>query len=70
MTDDDRIAYLALMLVPGMGRVRLHALLEAFDTPSGAHSAPLEFLCRVPGISSACAGAIKAVPGVLQVEAL
>jgi DNA processing protein len=62
MTDDDRIAYLALMLVPGMGRVRLHALLQAFHTPSGAHSAPLEFLCRVPGISSACASAIKAVP--------
>jgi DNA processing protein len=62
MTDDDRDAYLALMLVPGMGRVRLHALLEAFDTPSGAHSAPLEFLCRVRGISSACAAAIKAVP--------
>lgn len=62
MTDDDRIAYLALMLVPGMGRVRLHALLQAFHTPSGAHSAPLAFLCRVPGISSACASAIKAVP--------
>ena len=62
MTDDDRIACLALMLVPGMGRVRLHALLEAFHTPSGAHSAPLECLCRVPGISRACAAAIKAVP--------
>lgn len=62
MTNDDRDAYLALMLAPGMGRVRLHALLDAFETPSGAHAAPLEFLCRVPGISSACASAIKAVP--------
>jgi DNA processing protein len=57
-----RLAYLALTQVPGLGPVRLQMLLDACHTPLGAHSAPFAFLCTVPGISPACATAIKATP--------
>jgi DNA processing protein len=60
--DDQRLAYLALTQVPGMGPARLQTLLSAFPTPLGAHSAPFEFLCHLPGFSSACASALKATP--------
>ena len=60
--DPDRLAYLALVQVPGLGPTRLHSLLQAFDSPRGAHSAPFEFLCAVPDISRACASAIQATP--------
>ena len=60
--DPDRLAYLALVQVPGLGPTRLGSLLQAFDSPLGAHSAPFEFLCAVPGMSAACATAIKAMP--------
>ena len=60
--DDQRLAYLALTQVPGLGPARLHTLLSAFHTPLGAHSAPFEFLCDLPGFSRACASALKAVP--------
>jgi DNA processing protein len=60
--DAARLAYLALAQVPGLGRARLHSLLNAFDSALGAHSAPIELLCAVPGVSRACASAIKAMP--------
>ena len=60
--DDERLAYLALVQVPGMGPTRLHTLLTACHTPLGAHSAPFAFLCTLPGITSACATAIKETP--------
>ncbi len=60
--DPVRLAYLALVQVPGLGPTRLQSLLQAFDSPLGAHAAPLEFLCAVPGIGRACASAIKATP--------
>jgi DNA processing protein len=47
-------------MVPGVGAARLKALLEAFGSPIGAFSAPLEFLCAVQEISCACATAIRA----------
>src|SRR5438552_2295845 len=56
--DDERLAYLALVQVPGMGPTRLHTLLTACHTPLGAHSASFAFLCTLPGITSACATAI------------
>jgi DNA processing protein len=59
---DDRIAYLALVQVPGIGPARLATLLAACRTPLGAHSAPFAFLCTLPGISAAFATAIKATP--------
>jgi len=60
--DDERLAYLALAQVPGLGPARLQTLLDACLTPLGAHSAPFAFLCALPGITCACATAIKQTP--------
>jgi DNA processing protein len=60
--DDERVAYLALTQVPGMGAVRLKTLLSACKTAIGAHSAPIAFLGTLPGFSKAIASAIKAMP--------
>jgi DNA processing protein len=60
--DDQRLAYLALTQVPGLGPARLHCLLTACHTPLGAHSAPFAFLRDLPGIGRACATAIKETP--------
>jgi DNA processing protein len=60
--DDERVAYLALTLVPGMGAARLKTLLSACKTAIGAHSAPIAFLGALPGFSRAIASAIKATP--------
>jgi DNA processing protein len=60
--DRQRLAYLALTQVPGLGPARLKALLDRFHTPLGAHSAPFAFLCSVPGMPLDCATAIKATP--------
>lgn len=59
MTEINREAWLTLALTPGVGPARFHALLKSFGSPDGAHSAPFAFLCAVPGISRACATAIK-----------
>ncbi len=59
---DERVAYLALTQVPGMGPSRLSTLLTSCGTASGAHSAPFEFLCALPGISRALVTALKATP--------
>jgi DNA processing protein len=60
--NDERIAYLTLTQVPGMGSARLKSLLTVYPTALGAHSAPFPFLCTVPGISRALASALKATP--------
>ena len=60
--DQQRLAYLALTQVPGMGPARLERLLTACHTPLGAHSAPFAFLRDLPGIGRACATAIKETP--------
>lgn len=60
--DTERLAYLALVQVPGLGPTRLQTLLDVFDSPLGAHSAPFAFLSTLPGMSSACATAIKQTP--------
>jgi DNA processing protein len=60
--NDERVAYLTLTQVPGMGSARLKVLLTAFPTALGAHSAPFPFLCTVPGFSRALATALKATP--------
>ena len=60
--DDERLAYLTLAQVPGLGPARLQTLLDACLTPLGAHSAPFAFLCNLPGITCACATAIKETP--------
>lgn len=56
---NDREAWITLALTPGIGPARFLSLLRAFGSPDGAHSAPFAFLCTVPGISRACATAIK-----------
>jgi DNA processing protein len=60
--DDQRLAYLALVQVSGMGPARLQTLLDACHSPLGAHSAPFAFLCTLPGITCACATEIKRTP--------
>lgn len=60
MNRDARAAWVALALTPGIGPQRFAALLAATETPHGALSAPFAFLCSIPGISRACATAIKA----------
>ena len=59
---EEQLAYLALTQVPGMGPARLAALLTAYPSPLGAHSAPFEHLCTVPGFSRAMATALKDTP--------
>jgi DNA processing protein len=59
---DERIAYLTLTQVPGMGSARIKALLTAFPTALGAHSAPFPVLCTVPGFSRPLATALKETP--------
>src|SRR6478735_9200936 len=55
----NREAWITLALVPGVGPLRFQALLRAFETPDGALAAPFAFLCTVPGISRACATAVR-----------
>ncbi len=56
--EDERAAWVALALVPGIGAARFDALLQQTGTPLGALSAPFEFLCTIRGISRAGATAI------------
>ena len=58
----ERLAYLTLTQVPGMGAARLKTLLTSCSTALGAHSAPFEFLGALPGFSRALASAVKATP--------
>ncbi|MDZ4863448.1 MAG: DNA-processing protein DprA [Gemmatimonadota bacterium] len=73
---DERAAYVALALVPGIGPARLAELLTHCHTALGALSAPFAFLGTVPGISRAAATAIsQATPAtgvalLAQIEAM
>lgn len=58
-TPEERAARVALSLAPAVGPARMAALLAAHSTALGALSAPFAFLCATPGISRACATAIK-----------
>jgi DNA processing protein len=60
--DEERVAYLALTQVPGMGPARLETLLSAYKTALGAHSAPFASIRSLPGFSQAIATALKAIP--------
>lgn len=61
LSPDERAARVALTLADGVGPARYAALLEVCTTATGALSAPFAFLCAVPGISKACATAIRQV---------
>ncbi|HJR49758.1 MAG TPA: DNA-processing protein DprA, partial [Gemmatimonadales bacterium] len=56
--DQQRAAYVALALTPGIGPGRLHAILNACHTATGAFSAPLAFLRSIPGLTPAAATAV------------
>ena len=58
--DQQRAAYVALALTPGIGPSRIHAILQVCHTATGAFSAPVEFLRTIPGITPAAASAIAA----------
>lgn len=58
LAGDERLAWLALAMVPGVGSERLRSLLAACGSPGGALGAPLAFLTSIPGIGPACATAI------------
>ncbi len=57
---DDLAGYIALALAPGIGPVRLRALLDACGTPDGAFSAPFALLGAVPGFSRAAVTSVRA----------
>lgn len=61
MHPDERSAWVALGLAPGIGPARHAVLVEAFSTATGALSAPFEFLRTVPGMSKALASALRQV---------
>ena len=58
--DEQRAAYVALALIPGIGPSRMHAILQACHTATGAFSAPFAFLCSIPGLTRAAASAVVA----------
>jgi DNA processing protein len=58
--DPQRAAYVALALTPGIGPSRIHAILQACHTATGAFSAPFELLRTIPGMNAAAASAIAA----------
>lgn len=60
--DEQRIAYLALTQVPGLGPARLDTLLSHLDSPLGAFRAPFAFLRTLPGCSRAFVSSLKATP--------
>src|SRR5712692_6193001 len=63
----DAASYVALALVPGIGRARLSALLAALETPEAVLAASSARLREVPGISLAAATAIGSTsPGAGQ----
>lgn len=60
VSDLERAAQVALAQVNGIGHGRRTTLFQACSSAHGALAAPFEFLCSLPGISTACATAIKA----------
>jgi DNA processing protein len=58
MTDRERAARVALALTPGIGPSRIHSILQACHTATGAISAPVAFLRSIPGLNPAAATAI------------
>jgi DNA processing protein len=55
---DERLAYLALALTPGIGPTRLRSLERYFGSWNGALSAPFALLRSVPSMNAAAASAV------------
>lgn len=66
----ERIAYVTLALVPGIGHARLRALLDRFGSADGALAAPFALLCTVPGLTAAAATAVSRATPELGERAL
>jgi DNA processing protein len=61
LTSEERLAYVTLAMVPGIGATRLGNLAKVFGSWTGALTAPVEFLGTVPGIQPPVAAAIGKV---------
>jgi DNA processing protein len=68
--DEQRAAYVALALTPGIGPGRLHAILKACHTATGAFSAPFAFLRSIPGLTPAAASAVAAGSAEVGTQAM
>jgi DNA processing protein len=68
--DEQRAAYVALALTPGIGPGRLHAILNACHTATGAFSAPFAFLRSIPGLTPAAASAVAAASAEVGAQAM
>lgn len=55
---DERRAYVALALIPGIGPARLNNVRQVFGSYRGALAAPFALLCTVPAMSRAAATAV------------
>ena len=69
--DEQRAAYVALALIPGIGPSRMHAILQACHTAIGAFSAPFALLRSIPGLSPAAASAVatgRIASGTMAIE--
>ena len=60
---EERVAYLALALIPGVGPGRMRDLIQSCGSPSGALTAPLAFLEAVPEMKGAPAAAVHIARG-------
>jgi DNA processing protein len=68
--DQERAAYVALALTPGIGPSRIHSILQVCHTPNGAFTAPFELLRSIPGMNRAAASAISMAGVAAGVRAL
>lgn len=55
---EERVAYLALSLIPGIGPGRLRNLIQSCGSPSGALAAPFAFLRAIPEMNQSAAAAV------------
>lgn len=70
MTAEERAAYVALALTPGIGTQRLTVLLASCQTALGALQAPFAFLRALPGMNAAAATAVTSASPELGRSAL
>lgn len=68
--DRERLAFITLALVPGIGHARLRALIDEFGSAVGALTAPFARLGTARGMNRAAATAIVEAPRTLGEEAV
>ena len=57
---EERAAYVALALIPGIGATRMRNLIQSSGSPSGALAAPLAFLEAIPEMKGTAAAVHRA----------